>query len=160
MTLTFREKKNNTREEFVFFLECYYELSGQSFYRTIKEFLVSVGIDIYDCRGKGYDGAGAVAGKNKRLSVHVLRVNPKILYTRCSCYSLNLAVIASCGEERVRNLMTNIKKISHFFNFQVPRKNCLENKILLYFPESLEHQLKDVYRTRWVERIESKGVFE
>ena len=79
----------------------FFSLSGQSFYRTIKEFLVSVGIDIYDCRGKGYDGAGAVADKNKRLSAHVLRVNPKTLYTHCSCHSLNLAVVASCGEQRV-----------------------------------------------------------
>ena len=116
--------------------------------------MVSVGIDIYDCSGKGYDGAETVAGKNKSLSAHVLRVNPKTLYTHCSHHSLNLAVVASCREQRVRNLMTNIKKISYFFNFQVPRKNCL------YFPESLEHKLKDVSRTRWVERIESKDVFE
>ena len=42
----------------------------------------------------------------------------------------------------------------------VPRKNCLEDKILLYCPESLKHKLKDVCRTRWVERIEGMDVFE
>ena len=141
-------------------LECSYGLSGQSLYRTIKEFLVSVGIDISDCRGQGYYGAGAVAGKNQGLSAHVLRANPKALYTHRFCHRLNLVVVASCGEQRVRNLMTNIKEISYFFNLSVPRKNCLEDKILLYCPESLKHKLKDVCRTRWVERIEGMDVFE
>ena len=85
-------------------------LSGQSLYRTIKEFLVSFGTDISDFRGQGYDGAGAVSGKNQGLSAHVLRVNPKALYTHCSCHRLNLAVVASCGEKRVRSLMTILKK--------------------------------------------------
>ena len=135
-------------------------MSGQPLYRTIKEFLVSVGIDISDCREQGYDGAGAVAGKNQGLSAHVLRVNPKTLYTHCSCHRLNLAVVAFCGEKLVRNLMINIKEISYFFNLSVPGKNCLEDKILLYCTESLKHKLQDVCRTRWVERIEGIDVFE
>ena len=135
-------------------------MSGQSLYRTIEEILVLVVIDISDCRGQGYDGAGAVAGKNQGLSAHVLRVNPKALYTHCSCHRLSLAVVVFCGEQRVPNLMTNIKEISYFFNLSVPRKNCLEDKILLYCPESLKHKLKDVCRTRWVERIEGMDVFE
>ena len=100
LALIFRfvDKKNNIKEEFISFLECSYGLSGQSLYRTIKEFLVSVGIDISDCRGQGYYGAGAVAGKNQGLSAHVLRVNPKALYTHCFCHRVNLVVVASCGE--------------------------------------------------------------
>ena len=143
LALIFRfvDKKNNIKEEFISFLECSYGLSGQSLYRTIKEFLVSVGIDISDCRGQGYYGAGAVAGKNQGLSAHVLRANPKALYTHRFCHRLNLVVVASCGEQRVRNLMTNIKEILYFLNLSVPRKNCLEDKILLFCPESLKHKL-------------------
>ena len=113
----FADKKNDIREEFVSFLECSYGLSGQSLYRTIKEFLVSVGIDISDCRWVGYVGAGAAAGKNQGLSAHVLRVNFKALYTHCCCHHLNLPAVASCGEQTVRNLMSNIKEISYFFKF-------------------------------------------
>ena len=54
-------------------------MSGKSLYRTIKEFLVSLGMDISDCRGQWYDGAGAVACKNQGLSAYVIRVNPKAL---------------------------------------------------------------------------------
>ena len=135
-------------------------MSGRSLYRTIDEFLASVGINISDCRGQGYDEAGAVAGKKQRLSEHVLRVNPKALYTHCFCHRLNLAVVASCGEQRVRNLMINIKEISYFFNLSVPRKNCVKDKILLYCPESLKHKLKVVCRTRLVETTEDIDVFE
>ena len=142
------------------FSQCSYALSGQSLYRTIKEFLVLVDIDISDCRGQGYNGTGTVADKNQGLSAHVISVNPKALYTHCSFHCLNLAVVVSCGEQRVRNLMTNIKETSYFFNLLVPRKNCLEDKILLYCPESLKHKLKNICRTGWVERIEGMDVFE
>ena len=46
------------------------------------------------------------------------------------------------------------------FNLPVPRENCLEEKVLLYCPESLKHKLKDVCRTRLVERIEGMDVFK
>ena len=47
----FVDKENNVMEEFLSFLGCPYWLNGQSLYRTIKEFLDSVGTDISDCRG-------------------------------------------------------------------------------------------------------------
>ena len=53
-----------------------------------------------------------------------------------------------------------LRKSHIFFNLLVPRKNCLEGKILLYFPGSLKHKPKDVCRTRWVERIEGMDLFE
>ena len=130
LALIFRfvDKENNITEEFVSFLECSYGLNGQSLYRTIKEFLVSVGIDISDCRGQGYDGAGAAAGKNQGLPAHVLRENPKALYTHCSCHRLNLAVAASCREQRVQHLMTNIKEISYFLISQFHAKTASKTK--------------------------------
>ena len=97
----FADKENNIRKEFLSFLEYSYGLSCQSLYRTIKKFLISVGIDISYCIGEVYDGAGAIAGKNRGLSLHLLRVNPKALYTHFSCHCLNLVVVASCGEKLV-----------------------------------------------------------
>ena len=56
--------------------------------------------------------------------------------------------------------MTNIKEISYFFNLSVPRKNCIEIKILLFCPESLRHKLRDACRTRLVEIIEVTDILE
>ena len=135
-------------------------MSGQSLLKTIKELLDSNGIDISHCRGQGYDGGGVVAGKNQGLTAHFLRINSKVLYTHCSCHRLNLAVVTSCGEQRIRNLMTNVKKISYFFNLSVPQNNCLKEKTLQFCPDSSKHKLKDVCRTRRVEKIERMDVFE
>ena len=73
---------------------------------------------------------------------------------------MNLALVATCEEQRVQNLISNIKKILYFFNLSVPHKNCVENKILFYSPEFLKQKLKDACRTGWIERIESMDVFE
>ena len=113
LILRFADKNNTIREEFVSFLECSYGLSGQSLFKTVKGFLDSNGIKISDCRGQGYDGAGAVAGKNQGLAAHFLRINSKALYTHCSWHRLNLAVVASCEEQHIQNLMTNIKEITY-----------------------------------------------
>ena len=80
LILRFVDKNSNIREEFVPFLECSYGLSSQSLFKTIKEFLDSDGVDISDCRSQGYDGAGAVAGKNQGLAANFLRINSKALY--------------------------------------------------------------------------------
>ena len=78
----------------------------------MEQFLDSNGIDISYCRVQGYDGAGAVASKSQDVAAHFLRTNYKVLHTHCSCRRLNLAVAASCGEQYIRNLMTNIKGAS------------------------------------------------
>ena len=135
-------------------------LSGQSLFKRIKEFLDSNGIDISDCRAQDYDGAAAFPANNQGLAAHFRRINSKELYTHCSYHRLNHAVVASCGEQSIPNLMTNIKEISYFFNLSVPRNNCLKEKILQFCPDSSKHKLKDVCRTRWVERIGGMNVFE
>ena len=99
LVLRFVDKNSTIREKLVSFLECSYGLSDQLLFKTIKEFLDSNGIDISYCRGQGYDGAGAVAGKNQGLAARFLRINSKTLYTHCSCHGLNVAVVASCGEQ-------------------------------------------------------------
>ena len=160
LILRFVNKSSTIREEFVSFLECSYGSSGQSLFKTIKEFLYSDGIDVSDWRGEGYVGAGAVAGKNQGLAAHVLRINSEALYTHCSCHRLKLAVVTSFGKQHIWNLMTNIKEISYFFNLSVPQNNCLKEEILQFCPDSSKHKLKDICGTRWVERIEGKDAFD
>ena len=61
----FVNKSSTIREDFVSFLECSYGFSGQSLFKTTKEFSDGYGIDISDCRGQGYDGSVVVSGKTK-----------------------------------------------------------------------------------------------
>ena len=73
--------------------------------------VVSNGINILDCRGQGYDGARSVAVKNQGVAAYVFRLNSMVFYTHYCCHRLILAVAAFCGEQRIRNLMTNSKEI-------------------------------------------------
>ena len=141
-------------------MECKYGLSGHSLYRTIKEYLDQAGLDISDCRGQAYDGAASVSGKGRGLAVYFTRDNPKALYTHCSSHRLNLAVVASCSLQQVRNVMQQIKEITYFINGSVRRTKCLQKNIELHAPKSNRKKLVDVCRTRWVARIEGMGLFE
>ena len=111
----FVDKSSTIREKCLFFLECSYGLSGQSLFKTIKEFLDSNGIDISVRSGQGYDGAGDVTGKNQGLAAHVPRINSKALCTHCSCHRLNLAVVGLLWRTTTQNMMTNTKEICYFF---------------------------------------------
>ena len=61
----FVDKSSTIREEFVSILECSYGLSGQSLFKTIKEFLDSNGIDISDCRVRVMMVQGQLHGRTK-----------------------------------------------------------------------------------------------
>ena len=131
LILRFVDQNNIIWEEFVSFLECRNGLTV-GLYQTINEFLGSVGLDILDCPGQGYDGAG----KDKGLQAQIRGVNPKALYTHCESHRLNLAVAASCKEQQVRNVIEQIKEISNFFNFSVPRKKSFSEKVKVYAPNA------------------------
>ena len=94
-----------------------------------------------DCRGQGYDGAGAVAGHINGLSAHILQINSKAIYTHCH-------VSASCNFQTVRNVFDKIKEISYFFNFSETRRLVLESSIAKCNTETDKTKLKDVCRTR------------
>ena len=83
LVLRFVDGEMNIREEFIAFLHCKWGLSGAQLAQLILEALDNLTLPIEDCRGQGYDGAGAVAGHLNGLSAHILRLNSKALYTHC-----------------------------------------------------------------------------
>ena len=127
-------------------------MGGQSLFKAINELLDSNGLDSLDCRCHNYDGAAAVAGKSKGLAPNVLGINSKALKTHCSGCPLTLAIVASCEEQRIRNLITNIKEIFCFLNLSLPRNNCLKEKILQFCPNSSNISLRmSLERDGWKE---------
>ena len=117
-------------------------MSGQSLFKAINELLDSNGVDRLDCRCHSYDGAAAIAGKSEGLAPHVLGINSKALYTHCSGCPLTFAIVASCEEQRIRNLMANIKEVFSFLNLSLPQNNCLKEKILQFCPDSSNINLR------------------
>ena len=108
-------QKKEIREDFLGFVHCTKGLTREGLSSVLLEAIKELSLDIQDCRGQGYDGAGSVAGCDKGLSARILRINPKALYTHCHSHGLILCVSGSCSIQCVRNVMLQIKGISYFF---------------------------------------------
>ena len=78
------------------------------------------------------------------MSVQILRIIQKAIYTHCHSYQLNIVVGASCNIQIVRNVLDQIKELSYFFNYYEPRQKILDGYIANYAPNSSKKKLKDV----------------
>ena len=118
--------------------------------KEIKDFC----LDINLCRGQGYDGAGAVACIYNGTAALIRSEYNKAIFVHCSNHRLNLCVAASCSIQIVREMMDNCKSIADFFNLSPKQQEYLIENIKTYLPDSNRFVLKDVCRTRWIERID------
>ena len=136
------------REEFLGFLHCDLGLSGKGLAETVLNSIANLTLDIQNCCGQGYDGASSISGYNNGLSAQILRINEKAIYTHCRSHRLNLVVAASCNIQIVRNVLDQIKELSYFFNYSVPRQKILDACMENYASNSSKKEVKDVCRTR------------
>ena len=140
-------------EEFVGFVHLRDGLSGRAIADAILKKISDLGLDIMNCRGQGYDGAGSVSGYKNGASAHILQVNRKAIYTHCFSHRLSLAVSKSFKITSVNNMLETVSKISYFFQFSEQRQLCFEKHVSEFCPSSKSKKLRDPSRTRWVERI-------
>ena len=117
-----------------------------------------LGLDIKNCRGQGYDGAGAMSGFRNGCSANILEINRKALYTHCFSHQLNLVVSKTSKISSVDNMMAEAQKISEFFRFSEQRQVAFEKNVEKFCPGSARNKIKDPCRTRWIERIITVGV--
>ena len=61
--IRFVDKDKEIREEFFRFMHCDSGVSSEALAKVIKDSVKEIGLDMKDCRGQGYDGAGNMAGK-------------------------------------------------------------------------------------------------
>jgi hypothetical protein len=158
LVLRFVDCDMNIREEFISFLHCKWGLSGEQLAKLILESLTALTLSIDDCRGQGYDGAGAVAGHINGLSAQILRSNPKALYTHCYSHRLNLTICDSLNILEVNNMLKHVKDASNFINISQTRNIPFEQHIKDFEPSSKKTRLADVCRTRWVECVEGLDI--
>ena len=123
-------------------------------------FIKSSGLDLNKLRGQAYDGAGKMAGKAKGSAAIITSDYPPALYLHCTSHSLNLAVVKSLEVQSVRNMIGVINKVSLFFQAHPKRQRKLEEAIDSTAPSSSVCKLKDLCRTRWIERIDAVQRFK
>ena len=159
LVLRFVDSDYNIREDFVKYIHCKRGLSGEALAEQIVDTLEDLGLKIEHCRGQGYDGAGAVAGRVKGVSARIQKKNHKAIFTHCFNHRLNLCVCKACLIQNVRNMLDRVKSICYFFNLSEPRNSKLQENIKIHAPEESRTKLVDVCKTRWIERIKGLEIF-
>ena len=99
--------------------------------------------------------AGSVNGTAALIAVDYRMA----LYLHCASHSLNLAVVKSLQITSVRNMMGVVKRVFQFLAAHPKRERALEKAISDTQPASTVRKLKDLCRTRWVQRIDAMEVF-
>ena len=85
---------------------------------------------------------------------------PLALYLHCASHCLNLSVVKSLQVTSVRNMMGVVDRVYVYFAAHPKRQTALENAIAETKPESSITKLKDLCRTRWIQRIDALQVFQ
>ena len=81
LVLRYIDSSNDVQEEFVGFVHLKDGLSGKAIADSIVKKVTDLGLDMMNCRGQGYDGAGAVSGHKNGASAHLLRIcRKKIIF--------------------------------------------------------------------------------
>ena len=110
-------------------------------------------------RGQAYDGAEAMAGASKGAAARITARYPKALYTHCASHRLNLCVVKCCKIQEVNSMMQTADNVCRFFSNSPKRQLALEKCISQICSEEKRKCLKEMCRTRWVERHEALEVF-
>ena len=146
-------------EKFLCFHECKSGVTGEAIAKDILAQLATWQLEAQFLRGQAYDGAGAMAGKSKGASAHIAMQYPKAVYTHCAAHRLNLCVVKCCSIREISNMMQTADAIARFFSNSPKRQLALEEWVDTILQGEQQRKLKEMCRTRWVERHEAFEVF-
>ena len=79
-------------------------------------------------------------------------------YTHCQSHQLNLCIVKTCSLPPIRNASGVISEITKFFNYSPRCQHFFEHVIESQSPKETK-KLKDVFKTCWVQIIDSYTVF-
>lgn len=89
--------------------------TGTVIKNTIEQQLVSIGLNIENIRGQGYDGGSNMSGRINGVQALILKEQPLAIYTHCFNHSLNLCLSKACEVFAIKNMNGIISTISIFF---------------------------------------------
>ena len=105
LVLRFFDKKFDVQKEFVGFLQCKSDLSGQALSETLFAAISELKLDINDCIRQGYDGAAADSWSKNGMAAHIIKETPKAIYTHCFSHRLDLSICKTFKIQSVANIM-------------------------------------------------------
>ena len=161
LSITVRYVKDGAPcERFLGFLKCQAGVTGEAISEYILSQLSVWQLSATLLRGQSYDGAGSMSGSVRGAAARISAKYPKALYVHCAAHRLNLCVMKCCNNRDFSNVMDTVSSIARFFNNSPKRQIALESWITSVLPsEEKRRKLKDLCRTRWIERHDAYDVF-
>ena len=129
IVIRFVDTNENICEVFMGYTTCDEGLSGKAIAKKIIDTISELSLEMENCRGQGYDGAGNMAGKCSGAAVRIQHSYPQALYVHCRAHVLNLCVASACKIQVVKNMMGHARVVSEFFNAHPKRFGILTKKI-------------------------------
>ena len=161
LSITIRYVGNDVPcEKFLGFLHCQTGVTGEAIAGNILSQLNTWQLPTSLLRGQSYDGAGSMSGSVRGAAARICADHPKALYVHCAAHRLNLCIMKCCSIREISNMIQTVGSVARFFNNSPKRQLSLEKWISEVLPtEEKRRKLKDLCRTRWVERHEAYEVF-
>ena len=159
LVIRFVDSTQTIREEFVGFYLSEEGTSGRAIKNVITNAVADSGLNMNDCHGQCYDGAGNMPS---RLDGALIKEDyNKAIYFHCMNHRLNLCITDTCSYQLVRDMIATVRKLSEFFNNSQKRQQHLFKNITELLPNNDHEVLINVCRTRWVARIDGMDrIFE
>ena len=89
VVLRFGDSSNVIKEEFIKFIHCKDGTTEAAVAELLKSEIKELCLELSDCRGQGYEGAGNLAGKYNGAAALIKNDYPLALYVHCSCHRLD-----------------------------------------------------------------------
>ena len=128
------DENDEIREEFSEFFHCPKGIKGDHICNLVEDTVGKLVLDMRDCHGQGYDGAGNMDGKYIGAAFLIKQDFPSAIYVHSAAIRLILCVVAACKIQVIKNMMSTIQRASQFFSNSPKRQFYLEKNIKSIYP--------------------------
>ena len=160
VTIRYVGKEKNIKENVLSFRDVNADTSGESLSKELLTFIDEAGLDRMEMRSQCYDDAGNMAVNVKGVGPRIQKQLPKALPFWCTAHQLNKCIVQACNIPSVRNMMCTADQVVKFFGYSQKTQTVLEKLIDETVNDKTSRtKLKQLCRTRWMERHDAFSVF-
>ena len=139
LVIRYADQDGSIREDFLKFIYLESGTAGSTIAERIKKELQELGLDMNNCRGLAYDGAGNMAGRYNGAAALIRFEFPLAIYTHCASHRLNLCIAGACKIPMIRKMFGIVKAVQDFL-------------IGLSTTTNVKNQLKRILKIRTTKR--------